>query len=150
MRCFGCGAEGHLVHSCPEKCGDQSAQLAMAAANGGVTTEAKQYFSAAVASRAPASATVWVTFAVAAEPVAPVLTVAFAGVTLPTVGSLSVTEALAAVENSSVGEFPETSIHPSVDEPVVSQSGSEGQQPTLKNQNLKKKGKGKGSSLREH
>lgn len=114
----------------------------MAAANGGVTTEAEQSFSAAVAS--PASGPVWVTFVVATEPVAPVLTVALAGVIPPTEGSPSVVEALAAVENSSVWEFLKTSIHLSMDEPVVSQYWSEDQQPTdnikvIKNQKESKR-----------
>lgn len=41
-------------------------------------------------------------------------------------------EAPVTVENSSMGALPETSVHPSVDEPVVSQSSSENEQPTLK------------------
>ncbi|TWW81704.1 hypothetical protein D4764_01G0015190 [Takifugu flavidus] len=124
MRCFGCGAEGHQVHSCPEKCGAQWTQPAMAvAAAGPVSAFPQSFAAAAVAGTAPAPVTVPVDSAVVVVPVAPTPVVALAEGVSPTAVLPLVMEAPVTVENNIVGESPGALFDPSVDETFVSQSG---------------------------
>lgn len=132
LKCFGYGAEGHQVRSCPEKCGAQWAQLAMAVATAGPVSVFPQSAAASAADMAglaPAPVALLADSAIVVVPVTSAPVVPLAEGVPPTAESPLVMEAPITVENSTVGESLGALLDPSVDKTFVSQSGSISEQP---------------------
>ncbi|CAF92714.1 unnamed protein product, partial [Tetraodon nigroviridis] len=122
MRCFGCGAEGHQVRSCP--------------GNHGAAGGAPRSFAAAV---------VVANVPVGAEPVAPAPMEALAEEAPPTVEPSPAGEAPTPDQGSAIEGAPKTTVHPPVDDSLMSQSPSEDEETMgdVKVTRNKKKGKKK-------